>query len=77
MYIAIYPLPLVYGLYTCENVDNCERPLNENMHLDNFNQILDVYNDIINVIQDSLGCFVKQVSLKIQPLLNNPIEKKT
>ena len=27
MYIAIYPLPLVYSLYTCENVDNCEQPL--------------------------------------------------
>ena len=25
--IAINPLPLVYGLYTCENVYNCERPL--------------------------------------------------
>ena len=21
------PLPLVYGLYACENVDNCERPV--------------------------------------------------
>ena len=27
VYIAIYPLPLVYGLYPCENVDNCEQPL--------------------------------------------------
>ena len=25
--IAIYPLPPVYSLYACENVDNCERPL--------------------------------------------------
>ena len=29
VYIAIYPLPLVYGLYTCESVDNCEQPLNK------------------------------------------------
>ena len=27
MYIAIYTLPLVYGLYACENVDNCEQTL--------------------------------------------------
>ena len=28
MYIAIYPLVhVVYGLYACENIDNCERPL--------------------------------------------------
>ena len=27
MYIAIYPLPLVYGLFACENVDNCELTL--------------------------------------------------
>ena len=27
VYIAIYPLPLVYDLYACENIDNCERPL--------------------------------------------------
>ena len=24
MYIAIYTLPLVYVLYACENIDNCE-----------------------------------------------------
>ena len=27
MYIAIYPSLLVYGLYACENIDNCERPV--------------------------------------------------
>ena len=21
------PLPILYGLYACDNVDNCERPL--------------------------------------------------
>ena len=29
VYIAIYPLLLVYGLYACEIADNCERPLND------------------------------------------------
>ena len=24
VYIAFNPLPLVYGLYSCENVDNCK-----------------------------------------------------
>ena len=24
VFIAIYPLLLVFGLYACENVDNCE-----------------------------------------------------
>ncbi len=28
-YIWCYPLPLAYGLYTCENVDNYGWPLNE------------------------------------------------
>ena len=27
--IAIHPLPLVDSLYTCEDVDNCERPLTQ------------------------------------------------
>ena len=27
--IAIHPLPLVDSLYTCQDVDNCERPLSQ------------------------------------------------
>ena len=42
------PSPLVYGLYACENVDNCERPLTSFLikRVENSHQQIDEHRKI-------------------------------